>query len=163
MTNIETFIERSRIRQRPPTLLEKETALTRHSDEEDVFVSYHGRVATAGRNAQHHDVAEQTNLHYHGEKGATLVVDDGGHIYDDGDKLVIRSYFTQSTRPKELWEAMQNEEMGEPEEYEKYEKHLEEVRKNIRKKTGQLVANITGRNVLVQYGDGAESMFSPEN
>lgn len=150
---VESYLERSLRRQRPPAILEKETTLTTHADEKDVFVAYNGKIAVAGYNVGHHETAKQMQLYYPEESSATLVVDDGGHMYDDGEKIIITPYFTGGTQPRELREAIRNSES---------EEYYRQVEKHIRKKTGQLVANITGRNVETLHGDGTIDVFSPK-
>jgi len=87
-------------------------------------------------------------------------VDDGGQIYDNGDVLVIPDYFTESTRPKLLWEAAWRHTEDQFEGIES-EIDINEVRKNTRRNTGTLIAKITGRRVLVKHSDDTDDLLSP--
>lgn len=117
--------------------------------EKDVFVRLGEKVGLGGSRITHDRAALQTNLIYPGTgKGDKPVVDDGGIVYDDGKTLIIPSYFTSSTRPKLIQE-----------EYLKEEPNIPDVKKEIRRKTGRVFSNITGRKVIVEHADDSQESF----
>jgi hypothetical protein len=138
---------------RAATIIDRNSLISSWPSEEDTFVVCNGQIAIGGSRITHASVALNNNLHYQlTERSDSPIVDDGGQIYDDGNELVIGSYFTSSTTPKLIVEARRDENID-----------MAEVKKQIRKNTGQLFANITGRTVVVKHKDNTEDKFFPQS
>ena len=78
------------------------------------------------------------------------VVDDGGIIIDYGDRLVIKDYFTEGCCPKKLFEARSG----------KAEINIKEMEINLRRETGQLIANILNRDVTIELNNDTDEIIS---
>jgi len=138
---------------RSASIIDKNSLISTNHREMDTFVVYDGQIAVGGSRITHGNAALNTNLYYPETKDDRKVqVDDGGQLFDNGEEIVIHSYFTKSTRPKMISEAIISDE----------DYDLAEIRKQIRRNTGQLLANITERNVLAQHEDSTEDRFLPQ-
>lgn len=146
---------------RAANILTGDGQITTDKFEQDTFVVYNGQVAVGGSRLSHSTIVFNLNFCYPGTKDEYKpTVDDGGQIYDNGDALIIPDYFTSSTRPKLLWDAAWKHTEEQSEGIES-EINLDEVRKIVRKNTGTLVANITGRKVIVKHSDKTEDILLP--
>ena len=147
--------------ERPAQILTGDGQITTDEFEKDTFVVYNGQVAVGGSRLSHGTIVFNLNFCYPGTKDEYKpTVDDGGQIYDSGDALIIPDYFTQSTRPKLLWEAAWKHTEDQSEGIES-EIDLDEVKKTVRRNTGTLIANITGRKVIVKHSDNTEDLLLP--
>lgn len=137
---------------RAATIINRGSLISTWSWEQDTFIVYNGNVAIGGSRISHSSAALNTGLHYERKHRNEIIVDDGGQIFDDGENLVICSYFTDSTTPKLIKEAYADDMVD-----------MEDVKKIIRRNTGQLFATITGRNVVVKHKDNTEDKFFPQS
>jgi len=138
---------------RSASIIDENSLISTNHGEKDTFVVYDGQIGIGGSRITHGNAAWNTNLYYPETKDDKKVqVDDGGQLFDNGEEIVVHPYFTESTRPKMIWEAIISDE----------DYDLAKIRKEIRRNTGQLLANITGRNVLAQHKDGTEDRFLPQ-
>ena len=76
-------------------------------------------------------------------------MDDGGILYDYGNYLLIDSYFSRGTKIQPLVGVSKSD--------------LTEAKKALRRKTGQLVADCSGRKVKVVHEDKSEESFEPQS
>lgn len=111
------------------------------------FVVYNGQVGISGKEIGHAELAAETELFDPDKSDDKLWVDDGGTISDGGEFLVINPYFSDGTRIGQLFENETEEQL--------------KVEKMVRDKTGQLIADCSGREVLVCHTDDTSETFRP--
>ena len=130
-------------------ILERKTKIPADRDEEVIFVGYDGQIGIGDFKLSHDKLALKDKLYYpESEDRGKLRVDDGGLIIDDGEKLIIPKYFTTTTMPIAILNGWRD---GGDE---------SKIKKEIRQKTGALIASITSRKVEVQHADGTVEVFS---
>lgn len=116
-----------------------------------IFVVFQGQVGIGGVDLSHETVAYNTGLFDQTIKNTEekLSVDDGGILYDYGNYLLIDSYFSRGTKIQPLVGVSKSD--------------LTEAKKALRRKTGQLVADCSGRKVKVVHEDKSEESFEPQS
>jgi len=136
------------------TILERETPISKEAFSKNIFVVFNSYVGIDNSTKTHANLAREEWLFYlDSQHDSKLQVDDGGLIFDNGEELVIPSYFTSSTFVKAVYDIYTaNKEVS-----------ILEIKKDIRRKTGALIANITGRKVRIEHGDKTSDLFEPEN
>lgn len=142
---------------RAAEIMDKNSPISTYPTEEDTFVVFDGRIAIGGSRITHESAAVSNRLFDPKiEYFDKLIVDDGGQIHDNGNDLVIGCYFTESTMPRLIVEAIKRDgsiNMN----------TVNNVKKQIRTNTGQLFADITGRTVITMHDDGTKSRFLPKH
>ena len=133
-------------------LLERESPITTDYIKQDKFVVFENKVGIGSNTQYHNEIALRLNLYTSvlGPDGE-LIVHDGGYIFDDGEELVILNNFTTTTILDEINKAKQKGELTNEEE--------EEMKREIRRRTGALIAEKTGRTVKIVHGDWTEETF----
>lgn len=113
-----------------------------------IFVVYGGRAAIGLQELTHDQLALTTGVFNSDKIGDKPWVDDGGTIDTFGDSLFIMSTFSDRTRIGPLFENETEEQQV--------------VEKKVRQKTGQLIADLSGKQVRVQHRNGDKEDFFPK-
>lgn len=113
-----------------PQRLDKETNIPTDEYEKLPFVVDNQQIFVGGSRLCCAEVASGIGL---------LEVDDGGLIYNKDGEIFIDAYYSNTVKikgfPEDTTQAIDN-------------------LKHIRRRTGELVAKVTGKPVLIQYIDG---------